>query len=46
MHTNFHSTAQDLKAQKLKEEHAAKVAAEKARKEADEKQRQAEMEYR
>ena len=46
VHTNFHSTAQDLKAQKLKEEHAAKVAAEKARKEADEKQRQAEMEYR
>ena len=46
MHANFHSTAQDLKAQKMKEEHAAKMAADKARKEAEEKQRQAEMEYR
>ena len=38
--------AKDLKAQKLKEEHAARMAAGKARKEAEEKQRQAEIEYR
>ena len=38
--------AKDLKAQKAREEHAARMAADKARKEAEEKQRQAEIEYR